>query len=56
MGGKPLFKRLLEEGILVRAFESPRLRDMLRVTVGHPEENLIFIDRLRAITAGTDKP
>jgi histidinol-phosphate aminotransferase len=35
---KPLLNRLKEEGILVRHFATPALRDALRITVGTPEE------------------
>jgi len=35
---KPLQNRLKDEGILVRHFDTPELRDALRVTVGTPEE------------------
>jgi histidinol-phosphate aminotransferase len=35
---KPLLNRLKDEGILVRHFATPALRDALRITVGTPEE------------------
>jgi histidinol-phosphate aminotransferase len=44
-----LFQRFREEGILLRCFDSPRLVDCLRVTVGRPEENEVFIKTLTSI-------
>jgi histidinol-phosphate aminotransferase len=35
---KPVQARLKDEGILVRHFDTPDLRDALRITVGTPEE------------------
>ena len=47
--GKALFQRLFEKGVLVRQFESPQLRNYLRVTVGQSSENTIFLERLASI-------
>ncbi|MCB1664806.1 MAG: histidinol-phosphate transaminase [Pseudomonadales bacterium] len=33
------YQRLKDEGILVRYFDMPRLRDKLRITIGTPQEN-----------------
>ena len=40
-------KALLKEaGILVRYFNTPRLQDSLRITVGTPEQNRHLLDQL----------
>jgi histidinol-phosphate aminotransferase len=42
----PLQQRLKENGVLVRYFETPALRDALRITVGTPEEVQTLLDAL----------
>jgi histidinol-phosphate aminotransferase len=43
-----LFERLLARGVLVRDFSAvPRLEGCLRVTIGTPEENALFLDALK---------
>ena len=44
-----LYKRLREKGILVRHFETPRLRDYNRVTVGSGEDMRALADALAAL-------
>jgi len=45
-----IFKELLRKGILIRNFNSPgRLENCLRVTIGTPEENNIFLVALGEI-------
>jgi histidinol-phosphate aminotransferase len=34
-----LYRRLKQQGILVRFFDKPGLSDKLRITVGRPDEN-----------------
>ncbi|MBW3619353.1 MAG: histidinol-phosphate transaminase [Actinobacteria bacterium] len=47
-----VFERLLERGVLVRDFSTrPRLEGCLRVTVGTPYENDVFLEALRAVVA-----
>jgi histidinol-phosphate aminotransferase len=36
---REFYQRLKDDGILVRYFDQPRLRDKLRITIGTPEEN-----------------
>ncbi len=49
-GSKNLFKHLMENGILVRNLGAhPRLKNCLRVTVGTPKENEIFLSELSKI-------
>lgn len=38
VGGAVLYQALREQGILVRHFEKPRIRDFLRITIGTDEE------------------
>lgn len=45
-GAPTLFKQLREEGILVRYFNSPRIDNYLRVTVGTDEEMDAFLEVL----------
>ncbi|MBW3659369.1 MAG: histidinol-phosphate transaminase [Actinobacteria bacterium] len=48
-----LFDRLLERGVLVRDFSTrPRLEGCLRVTIGTPYENDVFLEAVRALVAG----
>ena len=47
VGGRALWQALLDRGVLVRDCSGwPRLSDCLRVTVGTPHENDIFLDAL----------
>ena len=41
-----LYQTLKDEGILVRYFNTPRLKDALRITVGTPEQNHLLLDQL----------
>ncbi|MCX7994277.1 MAG: histidinol-phosphate transaminase [candidate division WOR-3 bacterium] len=49
-----IFKKLYEKDILVRKFNHPDLNNMLRVTIGKPLENQIFLKELARITGGLD--
>jgi histidinol-phosphate aminotransferase len=44
-----LFRKLHENGVLVRFFDSPALKDMLRVTIGTSSENSRFLRVLRGL-------
>ena len=46
---KKLFQELRDRQILVRYFDTPRLRHALRITVGTEEENTAFLDALMEI-------
>lgn len=50
--GKQIQAALAERGILIRAFNSPRLRDYVRIAVGTPEQNEILLDALEEIGRG----
>jgi histidinol-phosphate aminotransferase len=45
-GGKPLYERLLRQGVIVRAMDSFGLSDYIRISVGLPDENRRFIEAL----------
>lgn len=47
-----LFGRMLEKGVLIRNVEGPALPRCLRVSVGAPEENMVFIKMLGEILKG----
>lgn len=47
--GRDLRDRLRQRGIFTRYFESPRLRDHLRISVGLPEQNDRIIEAFREI-------
>ncbi len=44
---KWLFRRLYDGGVLIRYFDDPLLRGVLRVTIGTPKENEQFMKTLR---------
>ena len=45
-----IFKRLMENGILVRNLsQHPRLKNCLRVTIGTPDENRAFLEKMTHI-------
>lgn len=45
--GEDMFKGLRQKGVLVRSFQQDSLKDMLRVTVGTPQENDFFLEKLK---------
>ena len=50
-GGRDLFQKLIQKGILVRDLSAhPRLKNCLRVTIGTPEENDRFLTGIKAST------
>ena len=49
MSGKALYAKLREQGILVRHFDTPRLTDYVRITVGTAEQMQILTDAIRQI-------
>jgi histidinol-phosphate aminotransferase len=46
---RDVFNALLARGVLIRCFDSQRLENMLRVTIGTPEENEVFLHSLRDV-------
>ncbi|RJR21876.1 MAG: histidinol-phosphate transaminase [Desulfobacteraceae bacterium] len=51
-GGKPLYERLLRQGVIVRAMDSFGLPEYIRISVGLPEENRRFIEALGRVLGG----
>ncbi len=49
LDGKAFYLKLKENGILVRHFDTPRLRDYNRVTIGSAQEMQTFIDTTKKI-------
>jgi histidinol-phosphate aminotransferase len=49
MAGKDLFDEMYRKGVLLRFFDTPRLKNTLRITIGKPEENKIFLERLKKV-------
>ena len=47
--GKEIYTRLKQEGVLVRFWDKPVLRDFCRITVGTPEENDVLLQKLENI-------
>lgn len=49
IGGRELYLKLKERGILVRHFDKPRICDYVRITVGSNEEMCAFIKAIKDI-------
>lgn len=49
VSGEELYEKLRAEGILVRRFEKPRIKDFLRITIGTREQMTILLVKLKAI-------
>ena len=47
--GGTLYKKLKKNGILVRHFDGPRIRNWLRITIGTSEQMKIFVNTLDKI-------
>ncbi|MCD7728924.1 MAG: histidinol-phosphate transaminase [Clostridia bacterium] len=52
MGGGELYLKLKENGILVRHFDSPRIKDYIRVTIGSRMQMAQLITTLKKILSG----
>ena len=48
--GQKLFEDLLNEGVIVRTLGVYKMPNYLRVTIGLPEENSIFLEKLSALS------
>ena len=44
-----LYRQLKARGVLVRHFDSPRIRDFLRITIGTPEQMEVLFEKLTEI-------
>ena len=49
IGGLALYQKLKEKGVFIRHFETERLKDYNRISVGTPEEADILLDRIDKI-------
>ena len=49
VSGKALYEGLRQRGILIRHFDTPRLRDYIRVTIGDEEQMKAFIAAMKEI-------
>ena len=49
LSGSEVFRRLLSQGVIVRAVEEYGFPHHIRVTVGTPEENQLFIQTLKKV-------
>ena len=52
VSGPEVLSKLRQEGILVRHFNSPRICDWLRITIGTQEEMEILAEKIKKIMAG----
>ncbi len=55
MAAKDVREHLYRQGILVRYFDVPGLRNCIRISVGKPEHADRLMDALREIGAGVGK-
>ena len=49
IGGEELYKKLKDNGVLVRHFKTDRIKDFNRITIGSYEEMKIFISKVKEI-------
>ena len=49
IGGKSLYVKLKEQGVLIRHFDKERIKDFIRITIGSLTEMKIFVDKLKNI-------
>ena len=49
IGGRELYLRLKERGILIRHFETPRLKDYNRISIGSDEQMRALVEALEAL-------
>ena len=49
ISGMALDKRLKENGVLIRHFEKPRIKEYNRITIGSMEEMTVFISKVKEI-------
>ena len=49
IGGEELYEKLKERGILVRHFDSERIADYNRITIGNKEEMQTLVETIKVI-------
>ena len=47
-----LYRKLKENGILVRWFDAPRIREYVRITIGSAEQMAAFADAVARLLEG----
>lgn len=52
LSGEEIYRRLKEQGVLVRYFDKERLREYVRITVGSAAEMAVLTQKLARITGG----
>jgi len=52
VSGAEALSKLRQEGVLVRHFNSPRICDWLRITIGTQEEMEILVEKIKKVMAG----
>ena len=55
ISGGELYRKLKENGILVRWFDRDRIRDFVRVTIGSREQMVVLIDTIDRIGLRNEK-
>ncbi len=49
IGGKVLYQKLKENGVLIRRFDKDRISEFIRITIGSDSEMKIFIEKVKNI-------
>lgn len=49
VSGKIIYKKLRENGILIRRFDTPRISDHVRITIGHKWQMDALLERIKTI-------
>jgi histidinol-phosphate aminotransferase len=52
IGGKTVYEELKKRGVLVRHFDTPRICEYNRITVGTKEQIDVLIEKLKEIIGG----
>lgn len=55
IGGKELYQKLKDRGILVRHFDGERIRDYIRITIGNAKQMKAFTECVKIITEEVEK-
>ena len=51
IGGGDLYRRLKAAGVLVRWFDSDRIRDYVRITIGSRQQMEVLVERIDRLLA-----
>ena len=49
LAGETLYRKLKEDGVLVRWFDADRIRDYVRITIGSMEQMETLVEALTAL-------